>query len=142
MIGSNARAFRRRKGASGRGFTLIELLVVVAIIGILAAVAVGKYQRSIVKAKESVLRENLFVMRTQINLYFADKGNYPFDLQTLVDERYLHKVPLDPLTQSADTWVPSFAQLDDADISTEPGVEDVHSGKNGTALDGSSYSEW
>ena len=137
-MGDETRMTRRR----ARGFTLIELLVVVAIIGILAAVAVGRYQQSIAKAKESVLRENLFVMRTQINLYFADKGNYPYDLQTLVDERYLKSVPTDPITQSADTWVPVSAVLDDADISTEPGIEDVHSGASGTSLDGSSYSDW
>jgi len=142
MTRRSSREPTRRAGASDRGFTLIELLVVVAIIGILAAVAVGRYQQSIVKAKEAVLRENLFVMRTQINLYFADKGNYPFDLQTLVDERYLRAVPHDPFTESPDTWVPSFAQLDDADISTEPGIEDVHSGATGSALNGSSYSEW
>ncbi len=89
-----------------------------------------------------MLHENLFVMRTQINLYFADKGYYPFDLQALVDDSYLRAVPVDPITDSADTWVTEFAQLDDADISTEPGIIDVSSGAGGAGLDGSSYSDW
>jgi len=125
-----------------RGFTLIELLVVVAIIGILAAVAVGQYQRSIVKAKEAVLKENLFRMRTAINLYFSDKGKYPLDLRTLVDEKYLRAMPIDPITGSEDTWIVEFADLDDADISTEPGIADVRSGAPGVSLDGMAFSEW
>ena len=124
------------------GFTLIELLVVVAIIGILAAVAVGQYRTSIQKAKEAVLRENLFLMRQQINLYFADKGRYPYDLQSLVDDSYLKAVPVDPITESADTWETEYAQLDDADISQEPGIVDVRSGAGGSSLDGTSYAEW
>ena len=125
-----------------RGFTLIELLVVVAIIGILAAVAVGQYRKSIVRAREAVLKENLFVMRSQINMYFADKGHYPYDLQSLVDDNYLRDVPFDPITQSTDTWVTEYAELDDADISTEPGIADVKSGASGSSLDGTSYSDW
>jgi len=125
-----------------RGFTLIELLVVVAIIGILAAVAVGQYQRSIVKAKEAVLKENLFRIRTSINLYFSDKGKYPLDLRTLVDEKYLRAMPIDPITGSEDTWIVEFADLDDADISTEPGIADVRSGATGVSLDGMAFSEW
>ena len=121
------------------GFTLIEMLVVVAIIGILAAVAVGQYQTSIVKAKEAVLHENLFVMRTQIANYFADKGRYPFDLRALVEDKYLRDLPHDPITKSNDTWITEFAELDDADISTEPGIADVHSGAPGLSLDGSAY---
>jgi len=118
------------------------MLVVVAIIGILAAVAVGQYKTSIQKSKEAVLRENLFIMRQQINLYFADKGKYPYDLQALVDDKYLKSVPTDPITQSADTWVTEYAELDDADISTEPGIVDVHSGAGGSGLDGTPYAEW
>jgi general secretion pathway protein G len=133
-------AARLRRAAPG--FTLIEMLVVVAIIGILAGVAVGQYQRSIQKAKEAVLKENLITTRTSINLFFADKGKYPPDLQTLVDEKYLHKVPIDPITQSANTWEVVYSEQDDMDISTEPGVMDLRSGAEGTALDGSAYSEW
>ena len=85
----------KRHTRNDRGFTLIEMLIVVALIGILATIAVGQYQRSIVRAKEAALRENLFVMRSQINNYFADKGEYPFDLQTLVEEDYLKLIPKD-----------------------------------------------
>ena len=129
--------------SNARGFTLVELLVVIAIIGILAVVAVGQYQRSILKAKEATLRENLFVMRSQINNYFADKGEYPFDLQTLVEERYLKKIPVDPVTRSADTWAVTNSNVgDEEDISTEQGIEDVHSGSADLSLDGSPYADW
>ena len=124
-----------------RGFTLIELLVVVAIIGILAAVAVGQYQRNIVKAKEAVLRENLFTIRTQINNYFADKGKYPADLQTLVDAHYLRKLPVDPVTGSTDTWIPEQAQMGEEDISTEAGIIDVTSGADGSTIEGVPYKD-
>ena len=129
----------RRRGA---GFTLIELLVVVAIIGILAGVVVGQYQRSIVKAKEAVLKENLFRTRNSISQYFADKGKYPFDLQSLVEDHYLRSMPLDPITEGSETWILIYADLDDADISLEPGIADLQSGAEGVALDGSAYSSW
>ena len=133
-------AFLSRKRS--KGFTLIELLVVVAIIGILAGVVVGQYQRSIAKAKEAVLKENLFRTRSAINLYFADKGRYPYDLQALVDDQYLRDMPRDPITGSSDTWNVEFAVADETDISLEPGISDLHSGAAGTALDGSSFAEW
>ena len=131
-----------RTGRRAAGFTLIELLIVVAIIGILAAVAVGQYQRAIVKAKEAVLLENLFRMRSAINQYFADKGRYPADLQALEEDDYLYRIPVDPITQSADTWQVVYAEISDEDISTEPGIADVFSGATGTSLDGTPYAEW
>ena len=133
------RAARERGSA---GFTLIELLVVVAIIGILATVAVGQYRNSIQRAKEATLKESLFLMRTQINLYFADKGKYPYDLNALVDDQYMARVPVDPITQSADTWIVEYSEMDESDISTEPGIENVKSGAAGVSLDGTPYSDW
>ena len=129
-------------GRGSRGFTLIELLVVVAIIGIIVTVASGQYRRSIQKAKEAVLKEDLYIMRTAINQYFADKGKYPSDLRALVDESYLKSVPVDPITGSTDSWVTEQSQGDEKDISTEPGIADVRSGAQGTSLDGSSFADW
>ena len=125
-----------------RGFTLIELLIVVAIVGLLTSIAVGQYQRHLVTAREAVLKENLFTMRSQIQTYFADKGRYPADLQALVDDKYLRDVPVDPITKARDTWIVEYAELDDADISTEPGINDVKSGAPGVSSEGISYSEF
>ncbi len=130
----------RTKGA--RGFTLIEMLVVVAIIGIIVTVASGQYRKSIQKAKEAVLREDLYIMRTAIDQYFADKGFYPSDLYALADESYIRDVPTDPITQSSDTWITTQSNFDDRDISTEPGIIDVHSGADGYGMDGTSYADW
>jgi general secretion pathway protein G len=125
-----------------RGFTLIELLVVCAIIGILSAAAVANYRRSIVKAKEAVLQQDLYTMRTLINQYFADKGKYPADLNALVDDHYLQIIPKDPFTGTADSWVTINAEMDESDITTEPGISSVKSGAEGASLDGRSYSDF
>ncbi|HVQ35603.1 MAG TPA: type II secretion system protein [Candidatus Bathyarchaeia archaeon] len=134
------RSGERRKSAAG--FTLVELLVVCAIIGILASVAVGNYRRSIVKAKEAALQQDLYTMRTLINQYFADKGKYPQDLSSLVEDHYLQAIPRDPITESAETWVTIAAEISEEDISTEPGIADVKSGAEGTSLDGRAYADF
>ena len=125
-----------------RGFTLIELLVVVAIIGIITTVAVGQYHRSIDKAREAVLKEDLYILRQAINHYFADKTEWPPDLHALVEESYIRSIPVDPMTGSSDTWITEFASLDDRDISNSPGIGDVRSGASGVSVDGTSFSDW
>ena len=128
--------------AGQRGFTLIELLVVVAIIGILAGIASVQLRQTPQKAKEAVLKEDLYVLRDVIDQYFADKGKYPESLETLVEEGYIRKLPIDPMTGSDQSWVVEFAESSDEDPEGGGGVIDVHSGASGAALDGSSYSEW
>jgi general secretion pathway protein G len=129
---------RRRSG----GFTLMELLVVIAIIGIVVTVAAGQYRRSITKAKEAVLKEDLYIMRTAINHYFADKGKYPQDLSALVEDSYIKAIPADPITGSTDSWVTIPSEGDERDISQEPGIADVRSGAEGSGIDGTNYADW
>jgi len=108
-----------RRRDKGRGFTLIELLVVMAIIGILTAVAVPQLAKTPVKAREAALRENLYTFRTCLDQYYADKGHYPESLQTLVTERYIRKVPIDPFTKSADTWEVTMEEPDASEVSPD-----------------------
>jgi len=120
-----------------RGFTLIELLVVMAIIAVLLTLAVPRYFGSMDKSKEAVLKEDLFQLRDAIGKYYGDKGKYPESLETLATEKYLRKVPVDPITESATTWVvvaPEDPQ--------KGAVYDVKSGAQGKASDGSVFSEW
>ena len=136
---------RRRRGAAG--FTLIELLIVVAIIGILATMAVVQLRQTPQRAKEAALKENLYVLRNLIDQYFTDKGKYPDSLQTLVDDGYIRKIPVDPFTGTDTTWVEEQAagseQGGDADTGEDQGgVGDVHSGSSESALDGTAYSDW
>lgn len=119
------------------GFTLIELLVVFAIIATLLMLAVPRYFSSVDKSKEAVLKENLFQMRDAIGKYYGDRGKYPDSIEALATEKYLRKVPIDPITESAATWV--VVPPEDPQKS---GVFDVRSGAPGKGLDGTEYSAW
>jgi general secretion pathway protein G len=119
------------------GFTLIELLVVLAVVATLLTLALPRYFGSVDKSKEAVLKENLYQMREAISRYHADKGKYPDTLESLAGDKYLRKVPLDPMTESAATWIVVTPQ--DAQKS---GVYDVKSGAPGKGLDGSEYAQW
>ena len=124
------------------GFTLIELMIVMAIIAVLMSIAVPIYTRSITRAKESVLRNNLFTMRTVIDEYTYDKQKAPQNLQDLVSEGYLRQVPVDPMTGTADSWKVIMEDGQNSVSQTEPGIYDVRSGSDRTSLEGTPYSDW
>jgi len=88
-----------------KGFTLIELIIVFTLIGILVGLGIPQYKYAVKKANEAALKENLYQMRTLLQQYYTDKHKYPISLQTLVDEKYLLKIPLDPMTKSTETWI-------------------------------------
>lgn len=119
------------------GFTLIELIVVFLIIAILLTLALPRYFSSVDRSKEAVLKENLFQVRDAIGKYYGDKGKYPESLEALVSDKYLRKLPVDPLTESATTWV--IVPPQDTEKS---GVYDIKSGAEGKAADGTAFSEW
>ena len=125
-----------------RGFTLIEIMVVMAIVTILISIAVPLYQKSILRAKESVLRNNLFTMRTVIDEYTYDKQKAPQSLQDLVTEGYLRALPSDPITGSTTTWRVIMEEALTSVNQTEPGIFDVRSGSEKVSLEGTPYSEW
>ena len=120
-----------------KGFTLIELLVVLAIVALLLTIAVPRYYASLDRSKEAVLKENLYQLRDAISKYYADKGKYPQTLDALAADKYLRKVPLDPITESVTTW-----QLVAPEDPQKGGVYDVRSGAPGRALDGTDFATW
>jgi general secretion pathway protein G len=130
------------RARSDHGWTLIELLVVISLIMILASVAMSQYNTSVKAAQEATLKSNLFRMRDAIDQYYADKGQYPASIQTLVSEGYLRDVPTDPITKSKETWTIVPAEPDPSRPTTDTGIYDVKSGSEGTALDGTRYSDW
>ena len=127
--------------AADRGFTLIELITVVAIVAILVAIAVPQYKVAIIQAKESVLRQDLFLFRDTIDQYYIDKGKYPASLDALVEEGYLRKMPVDPITQQAD-WEAVFAEPEPDRPGESPGVYDIKSASPMPSLSGTPYNEW
>jgi general secretion pathway protein G len=122
---------------SALGFTLIELLIVMAIIGTLLTIAVPRYFHTLQRARETVLRHDLAILREAIDKYYADLGKYPDTLPALAEKHYLRSLPVDPFTKLADSWttVPS----EDPD---HPGIRDVHSGAAEAATDGTPFASW
>ena len=129
-------------GSGEGGFTLIELTVVIALIIILASVGLAQYKNSVVHAKESVLKDDLFKMRDAIDQYYADKGKYPESLDSLVSDGYVRKLPDDPITNVSSSWQTVPAEPDPANPTAQPGIYDVKSGSEAMALDGSKYADW
>lgn len=125
-----------------RGFTLIELMIVMAIIAILASIAIPSFINAVKHAREAVLREDLHTMRQAIDSYTVDKEKAPQSLDDLVQSGYLKQIPVDPMTGSSDTWMPDTSDtLMDID-ETDGGINNVHSGSQGTSTDGSTYNTW
>ena len=131
-----------RRRCDGGGFTLIELLIVMSLITILAGIGLAVHANSQTRAKEAVLKEDLFRMRDAIDQYYADRNTYPPALDSLVSDKYLRAIPNDPFTNSATTWQVTMSEIDPANPSAQPGVFDVKSGSQGRALDGTSYADW
>jgi general secretion pathway protein G len=124
------------------GFTLVELMIVMAIVVILVGIAVPYYQKSIIRAKESVLRTNLFTLRQVIDEYSYDRQRAPQQLQDLVTDGYVRSVPIDPITGSNQTWQTINEDPATAADPNQAGIFDVRSGSDKTSLDGTPYADW
>ncbi len=133
MIGN-----RQRLGLCEDGFTFIELLIVLAIMSLLASLVVAVSMGKIRQSKESALKEDLHSMRKSLDDFYADKGKYPVKLQDLVEKHYLRSIPVDPLTDSEDTWKAVISQ----DPAQKGGIVDIHSGSEEKTSDGKPYNEW
>lgn len=144
-MGPNTGIGKMKKNLSHpRGFTLIELIIVLTIIGILVGLGIPQYTYSVKRAREAVLKEDLFQMRKLINQYYTDKKEYPPSLQALVDEGYLKKIPVDPITQSSETWEVVRQTLTQEEMMSgkQPGVVDVFSGSEEISTKGTPYNTW
>lgn len=133
-----------QRNRRNNGFTLIEIIIVLTLIGILLGLAIPQYKYSLKKAREAVLKEDLFVFRKLIGQYYTDKNKYPPSLQALVDDGYLSKIPIDPMTKGADTWVevrenPNYEEMVP---NMEFGIVDVHSASKDKGIDGTTYDTW
>ncbi len=130
----------RNRPPARRGFTFVEMMVVISIIVILVSMAIPVYQKSILRARESVLKNNLFTLRTVIDNYTYDKEKAPQTLQDLVSEGYLRDIPIDPITGSNQTWRLIMEDATQSVDQSEPGIFDVRSGSDKVGLDGRPYS--
>ena len=134
---------RRIPNGKTRGFTFVELMVVITIVVILITMAIPIYNKTIIRSKESVLKTNLFTLRTVIDNYTYDKMKAPQALQDLVSEGYLRSLPVDPMTGSSQTWQTVLEDAGSSVDQSSPGIFDVKSGSDKTSpLDGTAYAEW
>ena len=127
----------RKVHKNKKGFTLLEIMIVVSIVGILVTMALPNMQRYVIRARETSLRNSLFVFRDVIDQYYADHGKYPETLEKLVEEKYIRTIPKDPFTRSKNTWV-----IIPPPEGEGTGVYDVHSGSDLVGIDGTPYNEW
>jgi general secretion pathway protein G len=125
-----------------RGFTLIELMVVASILIVLAGLGLAQYRNSVTRAREAVLKEDLFRMRDAIDQYYADKMQWPASLDALVSDGYMRKLPDDPFTMSSSSWQTVPSEPDPTNPTASPGIYDVKSGSEATALDSTKYADW
>jgi general secretion pathway protein G len=132
---------RTSKSASQRGFTLLELMIVISIMIILMAIAIPVYNQSVIRARESVLRQDLFTLRQVIDQYTLDRQKAPQSLDDIKQAGYIRDIPVDPMTGQNNWEVKQEEVLESVD-QQEPGISDVHSASNATASDGTAYSSW
>jgi general secretion pathway protein G len=120
---------------------MVELMVVMSLIVVFASLGLVQYRYSVIRAREAVLKEDLFRLRDAIDQYHADRNRYPSRLDDLATDGYLRQIPVDPMTASAGTWQAIPAEPRPGD-DFEPGVYDVRSGSEGIAMDGTRYADW
>jgi general secretion pathway protein G len=131
----------RRRVGSSCGFTILELMIVISIMLILMGIAVPMYNQSVQRARESVLRQDLFTLRSVIDQYTLDKQKAPQSLDDLLQAGYIKQIPKDPMTNEANWEVVQEDVLQAVD-QQEPGIDDVHSASGATSSDGTAYSSW
>jgi general secretion pathway protein G len=124
------------------GFTMVELMIVMAIIVTLVSIALPLYQKAIIRAKESILKSNLFTLRQVIDEYTYDKQKAPQSLRDLVTEGYLREIPVDPIAGTNQNWKVIMEDSLQSVNQTEPGIFDVRSSSDKNGLDGTPYSDW
>jgi general secretion pathway protein G len=141
--GNSVLGTAQKELAAASGFTLLEMMVVLTLILILASIAAPSYRVAIMRARETVLKDDLFTMRKLIDQYTLDKEQPPESLDDLVQAGYLRGgLPVDPFTGSNQTWQVDIEEVPISPEETVSGVVDVHSGSNATSLEGSPYSGW
>src|SRR3954447_11069646 len=141
-LGQTMCRVRRMRAGAEHGFTLLELMIVISIMVILMAIAIPNYQRSIVHAREAVLRNDLSVIRSAIDQYTLDKQKAPQGLEDLISAGYLKTMPEDPTTRRTDCWVPVQEDSMMAIDQNQPGIVDVHSCNDQLSSEGTAYSSW